>query len=839
MKYINEIKGLSEKEVHESEKKYGKNILKKHKKPSLIKLFILEFKDPMIIILIFSGVISFFLKEFIDGSVIFFVIFLNALISVIQEKKAYKSLESMHKLSSPKCFVKRDNEIREITSEEIVKGDIVILNEGMVVPADIKLIEVNNLEVDESSLTGESLPIAKQIEDDENDYSKKNYVYSSTVVIKGQGIGQVIKIAHETEIGKINKEISSKKEKTPLEKRLDKLGFQLGTLTIIICLIMFVLSLIKGGDLLEVFISSISLGVAAIPEGLPTVVTIVLSFGVIRMVNKKTIVSNLSSVETLGSINVLCTDKTGTLTQNKMEVKEYYNFSDKIKDEELLYTYLCMSNSVYVSPTEKALKEFIINKKNNIDEEVKKYSLVEEVPFSSDIKYMMMKYNINHNLVSIYKGAVEIILKKCSFYSLSFTRIDEGKRKEIDKYVLNKTNEGYRLIATCVEIGGRTTIINIIALHDPLRKEAKESIAKLKDASIEVKMITGDHKNTAFQIGKEIGICSSIDEVIEGNQIDNMSEEEFLKIIPNISIFARVTPIHKMKIVTGYQKLNKIVAMTGDGINDAPSLKKANVGIAMGESGKEVAKEAADLIIQDDNLYTIVNAVEEGRGIYFNIRKTVLFLLSSNMAEVLVMILSVLLNLPLPLMAIQILFVNLISDSLPALSLGVDKIDKELMKMPPRLSKDNLFSESSKRDLIFYALLLFVLTMISYIFPALINISNVSNFNEFINEFFVLINNKSILAKCRTFALATLSISELFLMIAMSSSSLSVLKIFKNKNVLLILTFFGGIILQISICNIPFLNIIFKTVALNYLEWLFILLISGFVFVAHEVKRLK
>ena len=830
--------GLTTKEVKIAQKKYGKNIIDKQKKDNIVLLFLKEFKDPMLLVLIGASLISIFLKEYIDAFIILFVVFLNVIISFIQELKASRALESLKELSAPKCFVKRDNKIIEISSSEVVVGDLIILEEGLVIPCDAKLISINQLLVDESSLTGESFPVAKSFAINKDDLLRLDYVYSGSEIVKGNGLAICIAIGNNTEIGKIASIASKKKEQTPLEKRLDKLGYQLGIVTIIICIIVFAVSLLKGGNVLDVFITSISLGVAAIPEGLASVVTIVLSLGVQKMAKKKAIVSKLSSVETLGMVTIICSDKTGTLTKNKMEVKECF-FLDKISDEFILfkeqisYFLLCLtSSSDKGDPTEKAILDLGKKLNINIDSLDKKYPLISLNPFTSEKKIMEVERLIDGRKIKIIKGAPEIIINKCNYYNDRFLN-------ELDKYNINNklkklTKKALRLIACMIEKDDKKIFIGVLGLKDPLKEESKEAVKKMLDSSVAIKMITGDHKETAFEIAKELKVAHDISQVMEGKEIDSLDQKEFLERLKISSVFARVSPLHKMKIVEGYQSLNEVVAMTGDGVNDAPSLKKAHVGIAMGKSGKEVAKESADIIIQDDNFSTIVLAMEEGRSIYVNIKKAVLFLLSSNIAEVLVMFLGIVFSLPLPLLAIHILFINLISDSIPALCLGLDKKDKDIMKQKINKEKDTLFSKGSIKMLIIYSLLICFITLGVYFLPTITHIFN-NNLEFSIKNILEVINIPSILIKSRTMAFSCLSFCELFHMVGMSSTNHSIIYIIKKKNYFLLITFLIAIILQIIIVQVPLLNTVFKTVPLSINEWCGIFLLSFIVIIVHEI----
>lgn len=830
--------GLTAKEVKIAQKKYGKNIIDKQKKDNVVLLFLKEFKDPMLLVLIGASLISIFLKEYIDAFIILFVVFLNVIISFVQELKASRALESLKELSAPKCFVKRDNKIIEISSSEVVVGDLIILEEGLVIPCDAKLISINQLLVDESSLTGESFPVTKSFVINKDDLLRLDYVYSGSEIVKGNGLAICIAIGNNTEIGKIASIASKKKEQTPLEKRLDKLGYQLGIVTIIICIIVFAVSLLKGGNVLDVFITSISLGVAAIPEGLASVVTIVLSLGVQKMAKKKAIVSKLSSVETLGMVTIICSDKTGTLTKNKMEVKECF-FLDKISDEFILfkeqisYFLLCLtSSSDKGDPTEKAILDLGKKLNINIDNLDKKYPLISLNPFTSEKKIMEVERLIDGKKIKIIKGAPEIIINKCNYYNDRF--LNELDKDNINNKLRKLTKKALRLIACMIEKDDKKIFIGVLGLKDPLKEESKEAVKKMLDSSVAIKMITGDHKETAFEIAKELKVAHDISQVMEGKEIDSLDQKEFLERLKISSVFARVSPLHKMKIVEGYQSLNEVVAMTGDGVNDAPSLKKAHVGIAMGKSGKEVAKESADIIIQDDNFSTIVLAMEEGRSIYVNIKKAVLFLLSSNIAEVLVMFLGIVFSLPLPLLAIHILFINLISDSIPALCLGLDKKDKDIMKQKINKEKDTLFSKGSIKMLIIYSLLICFITLGVYFLPTIKHIFN-NNLEFSIKNILEVINVPSILIKSRTMAFSCLSFCELFHMVGMSSTNHSIIYIIKKKNYFLLITFLIAIILQIIIVQVPLLNTVFKTVPLSINEWCGIFLLSFIVIIVHEI----
>lgn len=836
--------GLSDAEAKKRLKENGLNVLTKPKKINWFLEFFSQLKDPMILILIIASLISFLLKEYIDGSIILFVVLINALIGFLQEKKAYKALESLKNLSSPHSKVKRDNKYLEILSSEVVKGDILFFEEGNIIPADCMIISLNGLKVNESSLSGESLPVEKRLNCDKEDLHRLDFLYASSEVVEGNCEALCFATGEDTIIGKIASITMKKKEKTPLEKKLAFLGKILGLITIIVCILMFSVSLLRKEDFFTTLLSSISLGVAAIPEGLPAVVTIVLSLGVQKMVKYNAIVSKLPAVETLGSVTCICTDKTGTLTENKMKVEKGYfnyecldfkNFSDEIK------LFLLCSNASFEhgDPLEVAVYNLAHDLQFDLHDilDVKR---IKEIPFSSEKRFMRTVNVYRDKEFTITKGAPEVVMEECNYIGLKNKRFFNNNEKiKLNKLLDKYAFEALRVIALSLKIKGETIFVGLIAFKDPLRKEAKESVREIQEASIKVKMITGDYKLTAYAIAKEVGIATSMNQVMDGKEIDALSEEEFLNRLKEVTTFARVTPLHKMKIVKGYKKLNEVVAMTGDGVNDAPSLREADVGIAMGKSGTDVAKEAADIVLRDDRFQTIVFAIEEGRTIYLNIKKAILFLLSSNIAEILVMFFALVFKMPLPLLAIHILFVNLISDSLPALALGVDKKEKDVMKQVPRNRQDTLFSQGGNKILIVYALVIFVLTMFAYFLLPIRELSNysINSFNEFFQALNCIFQNENILKKSRTYAFVTLSLSELFHMIGMSSPNHSLISIIKKKNHYLFITFFVGFCIQFAICEIPFLCKLFQTTALNAYEWCILLIISSFPLLFHEIVK--
>mgnify|MGYP002544390974 FL=1 len=660
--------GLSQEVALEKLKLEGKNSLPEKKKKPLIIKFLLQFCNPMIFVLIGAAIISLCLKEWADAIIILVVIFLNSIVGTIQESKAEKALDALKKLSSPQCIVKRNGKLSEIKAEDLVTGDLVILEEGNIVPADIRLTKSINLKIDESSLTGESVPVEKDanivLSNSVPIADKVNMAYMSTPISYGRGEGIVVAKGAKTEIGKIANMLSNNEaEKTPLQKRLAELSKILGIICVVVCVLMLIIGLLHNIPAFknwesfnpvfsELLVMSISVAVAAIPEGLPAVVTIVLAMGVTRMVKVNTIVRKLPSVETLGAVSVICTDKTGTLTQNRMTVKKVcvnnitYNVNDIKGNDDAKFLakgmMLCSNASIkgtrFGDPTELALldyaKIFGLEK-----EQVEKDSepRIDELPFDSIRKLMSTQHKVNDKYVVYTKGALDSILKKVTRISINgiVRKISNQDIKNINESASKMAKEAYRVLAFAYHESSKINeddliFVGLVGMIDPPRLEAKDAVYKLKQAGVKTAMITGDHKDTAFAIAKEIGIANNIEECLSGDEINKLSADELKEKVSNVSVFARVSPQNKVDIVKAYKANDNIVAMTGDGVNDAPSLKAADIGVAMGITGTDVAKNSADMVLTDDNFASIEKAVEEGRGIYANIKKSILFLLSSN-----------------------------------------------------------------------------------------------------------------------------------------------------------------------------------------------------------------
>lgn len=879
--------GLSSTEAQKRLEGNGRNEIKEKKKKSWFKIFLSELNDPMIFVLLAAiavtigvslydtikvikegGAFSFVnTGDWPDVVIILAVIMLNALIGTIQEIKAQNSLEALKKMSSPLVNVIRDGKRQRIKSAELVKGDIVIIDEGDTIGADLRLIESHNLKIIESSLTGESLPTEK---DASLVFSKKvgigdrlNLAYMSTTVSYGRGLGVVINTGMDTEIGKIATSIDEEPEsETPLQKVLAKLSKYLGMLTLLIVVLVLVIDIIwifidgKGLVLeayIEALLSSISLAVAAIPEGLAAVVTIVLAIGVQRMAKANTIVRKLHSVETLGAVSVICSDKTGTLTQNKMTVTEAYTINKYYKEADFNKTApkplkllakgmsLCSNASVdeglYGDPTEIAL----VILANSLDLPKKLIEAEEEriaeYPFDSNRKMMSTTHKLKDGYISYTKGAIDSILKRSSFI------YDNGVVRKITIDDINKINEAndyyshqaLRVLALAYFEGDSRDEKNLIfvgltAMIDPPRKEAIPAVSKLHEAGISTVMITGDHKDTAFAVASMLGICTDINDCMTGSEIDLMTEAELKDAVKRVRVFARVSPENKVQIVRAFKANGHIVAMTGDGVNDAPSLKAADIGIAMGITGTDVAKGAADMVLADDNFASIEKAVEEGRGIYSNIKKTVYFLLGSNIAEVFAMLLLIILGLPAPLIAIHLLWVNLITDSLPAIALGMQAKDKDIMKEKPRDPSEGIFANGGLNLTLGYGIVITICVIISYFSCGFLNHAySISAIKALYTS------NPLILHQAQTMAFTTLAFAELFHMIGMSSPKESFIHIFKDKNHMLFIAFIAGILLQFLVIELPGVSDIFSTHNLTAICWLITFLMSILPLFIHEI----
>ncbi len=842
---VDALSGLSEEEAKVRLEKYGANQLQSKKKKNIFQLFIAQLQEWLIYVLFAAVVITLFMGEYIDATIIILVIITNAVLGVIQEVKAGKAIEALQKMSFPKALVRRNGEVIEINSHEVVPGDILMLDAGRFISADIRLIESANLQIEESALTGESVPADKDATQIHNELKtslgdRMNMAYMSTLVTSGRGIGVVVETGMNTEVGKIADLINTeKKEKTPLEIRLDKLGKTLGMFAIGICVLIFVISLFQGRDLAEMFILSVSLAVAAIPEGLAAIVAVVLSIGVTSMSKKKAVIKKLPAVETLGSVNIICSDKTGTLTQNKMTVKTYFNLEGEIgvereaknnatEDAKLLAKAMVLSSDATYEngqgtgdPTEIALLllgDDLGIDRNEINTQASRES---EFSFDSDRKLMSTLNKENENYRVYTKGAIDNLIK------ISTRVLENGKVIPITEEHRKRYHDATRLMSDKalrtlgvaykpvdsviegVEMEKDLILIGLVGMMDPPRTEVKESIQKAKLAGITTIMITGDHKNTAFAIARELGMAESIDQAITGGELDDFSEEELTEKIVNYRVFARVSPEHKVKIVRALKSHDNIVSMTGDGVNDAPSLNAADIGVAMGITGTDVAKGASDMILMDDNFATIVSAIEQGRNIYSNIKKSVIFLLTCNLGEVIAMFVTLMMGLAAPLIATQLLWINLITDSFPAIALGMDPGNPDVMNEKPRDAKESFFAGGAGFHLVLGGMLIGGLTILAFWFGYYEH-----GYSPFDSSVPI-----TTVEYARTMAFMVLVMCQLFFSLAVRDHSKSIFQIGIFSNKYLVGAIVLGVLLQLFVITVPFMREAFHLQMLDLGGW--------------------
>ena len=854
--------GLDEQTIGQRRKQFGYNILVDGKRKTKAEMFLEQLNEPLIFVLFVAAGISMLLQEVSDTCIILFVIIMNAVVGVIQEGKAAKAMEALKKLTSPTAIVKRNGKRREIKAEELVPGDIVYLEAGGQVPADIRLTDSANLKVDESALTGESTPVEKDAGFVSNSElplgDRKNMVFMTTNVLYGRGEGIVVSTGMKSEIGTIAKMIhEAKSELTPLQKRLSDLGKLLSIVAVVLCIALFGIALLQKRPMLEMLITAISLAVAAVPEGLPAIVTIVLALSVSRMVKINTIIRKLPSVETLGSVGVVCSDKTGTLTKNKMTVVScYFNGRifpveqlNNITNKKLIYGFtLCndatiSENEEIGDPTEIALLHMARN--CGVEKEILDYQIprINEKPFDSTRKMMTTLHREDHKNVSYTKGGCDTILNRAThvWYQGKVVLMTSEMKKSIQNAMDEMAKNALRVLALAMKEDvsdieeNQLIFIGLVGMIDPEREEAVEAIKIFNDAGVKTVMITGDHIDTAFAIAKKLHIARKREECITGEQMNEMSDEVLQNNINSYSVFARVSPEHKQRIIKAHKISGKVVAMTGDGVNDAPALKSADIGIAMGKNGTDVAKQASDMILTDDNFATIEKAIEEGRSIYENIKKSVLFLLSSNFGEIITMFFAILVGLASPLKASHILWINLITDSLPALALGVDENDKKmLMSRKPRNPKESLFAHGGLTCTIFYGCLIGGLSLLAFLTIPITQIMAEGR-EVTISYMAEILQREGVLIRSQTYAFTVLGISQLFHAIGMRNTEKSVFKNSLLANPTMILAFFLGIGLQVLVTEIPYLTQLFGTARLSIREWGQLLFLSAIPLFVHEV----
>ena len=833
-----EREGLTEEEVKIRQAKYGKNKLKDKKKESIIIKFIKQFNDFMIITLIIASIISAVISkmqgenDYVDSIIIIGIVIFNALMGVIQEAKAEKSIEALKQMTPQITKVIRNGKTTEINAEDLVKGDIVILETGNFIPADCRIIESHNLKIEESSLTGEAEPSLKEAniicKKDIPLGDMKNMAFMASTVVNGTGKAIVTETGMETKVGQIaNMIIEDEAPETPLQKKLGEVGKILGIACLAICIIIFIIGLIKKIEPIEMFMTAVGLAVAAIPEGLPAIVTIMLSIGVTKMAKRNSIIRKLPAVETLGSSNVICSDKTGTLTQNKMKVVEV-----KSKNPKFIITMatLCTDCEITVEnnqekvigePTEKAIVEEGLHIGCNKKETEKIFQRINEIPFDSNRKMMTTIHRIGSKYRIICKGAPDVLLDKCTKEVLEIGDSQDIKVKTLDKLKIKNENEqmahkALRVIAVAFKdvtelpskidsstIENNLTFVGLIGMIDPPREGVKEAVKTCKTAGIKTVMITGDHLETAKAIAKDLGILNNGEKAITGQELDKMTQEQLEKNIKEYSVFARVTPEHKVRIVKAWQRNGAVVAMTGDGVNDAPALKNADIGISMGLNGTDVAKNAADIILTDDNFVTIVEAVKQGRNIYDNIKKAVHFLLSTNIGEIVTIFVGLILGLKSPLLAIQLLWINLVTDSLPAIALGLEKPEKDIMQRKPIDSKKGIFANGLWNKIILEGTMIGVLTLVAFSIG---------------NKYYTL-------EVARTMAFLSIGFLELIHSINVKNEkSIFETGLFENKY--LVGSFVLGIFVQAIVVVVPAFAKVFEVVPLSLTQWIITIAIS-------------
>jgi Ca2+-transporting ATPase len=879
--------GLSSQEASNRLQKYGYNEMTVRTKPPWFLKFIDQFKDFMVLVLLAATLISAFLGEYADSVTILIIVVLNAVLGFVQEFRAERSLEMLQKLAAATAKVIRNGVLQQLPARELAPGDIMVIESGDKLAADGRIIEAQNIEADEAALTGESLTVRKvaamQFEENTALGDRKNMIYAGTIITRGRGKAVVCATGMGTEVGHIAGMLdSTKQEATPLEKRLEHLGKLLVWSCLLICLIVVIVGIVKGESFFLMCMAGISLAVAAIPEGLPAIVTVALALGIQRMIKRNAIIRKLPAVETLGCTTVICSDKTGTLTQNAMTVRKLFtlrNVYDITGDGYGIKGELVLSGKEFSLQEDKALQQCIligalcnnsILKCNNVgisglwrgkddgkwniegdptegallvaaaklgvwrSEVEKTYKRLVEIPFEAEKRRMSVIYEDKTSFMLYTKGAVDTILDICRYVHngdkeqplsaelrAKINAANEemaGKSLRVLAFAYKRINAAEFRFEITEKLEKDMIFAGLIGMVDPPRPEAKRAIEICKEAGIKTVMITGDHPNTAIAIAKELHIFrEDVHQSLSGQQLDKLSDDELKKMVNNVTVYARVSPIHKLRIVKALKSCGHVVAMTGDGVNDAPAVREASIGISMGKSGTDVTKEASAMILTDDNFATIVAAVEEGRCIYDNIRKFIRYLLACNLGEVLTMFIAIVVGLPLPLLPVQILWVNLITDGLPAIALGIDTHDPAVMHRPPRSSKESVFSRGLSRKILIRGIQIGASTVLIFALVFLV---------------------QDDLELARTMAFVTLVVSQLFHVFDCRSENVSAFEIGLAKNKFLIFTVFCSILMEIAVIYNPFLRDVFQTVSLTVYDWLLVIVISGWAFILNGLKYL-
>ncbi|WP_299522850.1 calcium-translocating P-type ATPase, PMCA-type [uncultured Methanobrevibacter sp.] len=805
-KYHTSKEGLNSDEVLKRQKQNGLNELKEKKKKSPVILFLEQFIDVLIGLLIVAAIAAYFVGDVIDSCVILIAVLLNTIIGFIQEYRSEKAIEMLKSITTSHAVVKRNGEVQKIDSKELTIGDIVLLEEGDKVPADLILIETNRLKIDESNLTGESLPVEK---------SSKEEAYMDSNVTLGNGIGIVTSIGMNTSIGKIAEVIQKEKGETPLQEKMDKLGKTLSVIAIIVCIFIFIFELFKGVPIVETFLTAVSLAVAAIPEGLPAVLTLTLALGMQQLTKSNAIVRRLLSVETLGSCTVICSDKTGTLTENKMTVRDtfFYNETKSLKINAMCNNSTIRNDKIIGDPTDGAVLKYSQDHdyfKQNLE---KKYPRINEIPLDSSRKMMTTIHEKDENYLVLSKGAPEIIIDKCKYIDNNGTIeiIDDSIKETLSKKIDEMTNNALRVLG----IGYKNTenidkniendliFTGLVGIIDPPKENVDKSITACKKAGIKVIMITGDHLKTASAIAHEIGILTN-GKIIDGNQLDKLSDEEYFEIVDDIQVYARVKPEQKMRIVETLKQKGEIVSMTGDGVNDAPALKNASIGVAMG-SGTDVAKESGDMIIQDDNFGTIVTAIREGRKIYDNIKRFIKFQVSTNVGAILTIIGTSIFMLPVPFNPVQLLWINIVMDGPPAQTLGMEDYEKNIMNREPETG-----------DILNKKVLIKI-----FVAGLVMAIGSIALFS-----YKLTIGASQKQAMTVTFTLFV--IYQLFNAYNSKSNS-------AKRSTYLYLAIIICFILQVLIVYIPELQTIFRTTSIGIIDWILIFIIAATILISNKI----